>query len=192
MPPLRLLIGTSASNQRGEIPYSFVDIAAETTNILDGWTSEDRWLACARMPPHDAPRSGIKAVVVNEYQSEDNRGLPLDVGDEVVDIERSTLTWWFGWYPAKGVNGVFPKYLVQLKTDESEQSDDDEPRLNHTEPTNSSSDASPGSIDRTGPTERTGSVEPAASTPNQISRRQGLFGRFTSRVSDQPGASRSR
>ena len=192
IPHLKHLIGTTASNQRGEIPRDIVDIAAETANSPHGWTSEDRWLARDRIPPQNAPRTGVEAVVVNQDQPEGDRGIAFDVGDEIFNIERSTLTWWFGRNNTKGVNGVFPKDMVRVKTDEDEQSDDDEARPNQAEAANSSSDQAADSSERIDSVERTSSVEPVASNPEQTSRRRGLFGRFMSRVPDQLGTSRSR
>ena len=154
LPSYEYLLGTSSSNQRGKFPHNLVDRAAETTNGPRGWTYEDRWLAHNRIPLSDAPRTGLRAFAKEAHQSSDPEELSFEVGDELVDIERSTLTWWFGWHHSSQSRGVFPRHMIVLKSDDDEQSDDD----------------------RMGGAEAT--VRPVQST---TSRRQGLFGRLTGR-----------
>ena len=188
IPAHKHLIGTTVLGQRGEIPHDLVDIAADTVNSPSGWTSEDRYLARDRIPPGDAPSSGVKAVAVKDYRPDHGRGMLFDIGHEVVDIERSTLTWWYGRVLATGTRDVFPKYTVQIKSGEDEQSDHDgdESRWSQAETmttTTSSSDVGSSQIEKSRAMEGREPAESVGQTSNPAPRRQGLFGRFTNRVS---------
>ena len=72
------------------------------------------------MPPFYASKSRLTAITHSIHNSSDDFELAFVVGDELVDIERSTPTWWFGCHRGNGIKGVFPRHLVSPRFNEEE------------------------------------------------------------------------